>query len=210
LISLGVENLSDKELLAILFRTGRTGKDVLEISQDILQKHKMEKLLQLNYQQLIQIKGIDISKACTLLASFEITKRAMLINENELPIVRSARDAVAHLGNIRSKKRENFVALYLNARNQLIHKEIISIGTLNSSLVHPREVFEVAIRKLTAQIIIAHNHPSGDKSPSNGDNEVTKRIKEAGKILGIELIDHIVLTANDFFSFREEGLMEFS
>ena len=102
-------------------------------------------------------------------------------------------------------KKEYFIALYLNTRNQLIHQEIISIGSLNSGIVHPREVFEPAVKHLAAQVILVHNHPSGDPSPSEDDLLVTKRLIEAGKILGIEIIDHIIITSNQYLSMKEKG-----
>ena len=106
---------------------------------------------------------------------------------------------------IRENKKENFIVLYLDARNRLIYKETVSIGTLNANLIHPREVFEPAVRNLAAQIIIAHNHPSGDPEPSEDDLVITKKLTEAGKILGIEVIDHIVVAKTSFFSFKEKG-----
>lgn len=200
LIEKGVGGLRSDELLAILLRTGREGRSVLEIASDILKKYPMKKLLSLSYKDLIKIKGIDSSKACTLLASFELTKRALEVEDNNLPKIHSAKDAVSHLQEIRKAKREHFVALYLDARNQLIHKEIISVGTLNTNLVHPREVLKPALEHLAANIIVAHNHPSGDPNPSDDDREVTERLKKAGELMGIELVDSLVVIENEFKS----------
>lgn len=207
LIEKGPANLKDKELLAILLGTGREGKSVLEIAQEILAKHPMKNLLILDYEKLSKIKGIGPSKACSLLAAFELTKRALEVEDNNLPTINSAKDAVAQLQELRAAKKEHFVVLYLNARNQLIHKETISIGTLNASLVHPREIFEPAIKNLASQIIIAHNHPSGNLSPSEEDIKVTKRLFGTGELLGIEVLDHLIITENEHCSLKERAIL---
>ncbi|MEA3450117.1 MAG: DNA repair protein RadC [Patescibacteria group bacterium] len=194
----GPTGLRDKELLAIILRVGYTGKNVIEVSQEILRKFPMKKLLAMSYDDLIKIKGIDSGKACSLLSAFELTKRAMDKEDNNLPFINSAKDTVAQLQELRTAKKEHFVVLYLNARNQLIHKETISIGTLNASLVHPREVFKPAIECLAASIIVAHNHPSGGCEPSEADNELTQRLIDASKIMGIEFVDHIIITEKDY------------
>ena len=160
LIERGPENLKNHELLAILLGTGRAGRSVLEVAQEIIRKHPMKKLLALDYEGMSKVKGIGPAKACSLLAAFELTKRALEVEDNNLPTINSAKDAVAQLQELRTAKKEHFVVLYLNARNQLIHKETISIGTLNANLVHPREVFKPAIDYLATSIIISHNHPS--------------------------------------------------
>lgn len=203
----GVECLRDYELMAVLLRTGLKGKNVLEISKEILKKFPTKKLLALDLENLSKIKGIGTGKACLLLAAFELTKRALEVEDNNLPVISSAKDAVAQLQELRTAKKEHFVVLYLNARNQLICKEIISVGTLNANLVHPREVFKPGIDYLAASIIIAHNHPSGGVEPSDNDLTTTGRLKEAGIIMGIEVIDHIILTKNSFFSLKEKNMM---
>lgn len=207
LIEKGATALKDKELLAILLGTGRAGKNVIEVAAEILEKHKMKKLLALSYSEMAKIKGIGPAKATALLAAFEITKRALAVEDNNLPMINSAKDAVAQLQELRSAKKEHFIVLYLNARNQLIFKETISVGTLNASLIHPREVFEPAVRYLAAQVVIAHNHPAGDPSPSQEDLELTKQLVDAGKLLGIELKDHVVVSKTNFFSFADHKLL---
>ncbi|HBI17486.1 MAG TPA: hypothetical protein DDY52_05090 [Candidatus Moranbacteria bacterium] len=203
----GVECLRDYELMAILLRTGLKGKNVLEISKEILKKFPTKKLLALDLENLSKVKGIGTGKACLLLSAFELTKRALEVEDNNLPVISSAKDAVAQLQELRTAKKENFVVLYLNARNQLICKEIISVGTLNANLVHPREVFKPAIDNFAASIIIAHNHPSGGAEPSDNDLSTTNRLKEAGKIMGIELLDHIIITKTSFFSLKEKKMI---
>ena len=207
LIEKGVENLRDSELMAILLRTGVAGKNVMQVSREILKKFPTKNLLALDFENLSKIKGIGPGKACLLLAAFELTKRALEVEDNNLPTINSAKDAVAQLQELRTAKKEHFVVLYLNARNQLIHKETVSIGTLNASLIHPREVFKPAIDNLAASIIIAHNHPSGSAEPSEDDLEITKRLKDAGKILGIEIVDHVIIAKNSSMNFKEKGLL---
>jgi DNA repair protein RadC len=207
LIEKGAENLRDSELMAILLRTGTKGKDVMKVSREVLRKNPTKNLLALNFKDLAKIKGIGPGKACLLLAAFELTKRALEVEDNNLPTIISAKDAVAQLQELRTMKKEHFVVLYLNARNQLIHKETVSIGTLNASLIHPREVFKSAIDHLAASVILAHNHPSGSAEPSEDDLEVTKRLKEAGRILGIEVLDHVIITKNAYSSLKEKKLL---
>lgn len=207
LIAKGAENLKDSELLAILLRTGTTGKNVIEIASQILSKYSKKRLLQMTFDDLSKISGIDSAKATTLLAAFELSKRALEVNDTNLPVINTAKDAAAQLTDMRDLKKEHFVVLYLNAKNQLVHKETISMGTLNANLVHPREVFEPALKYSAAQIIAAHNHPSGDPKPSDDDLELTKRLTEAGKMMGIEIMDHIIISKNSHFSFKEEKMI---
>jgi len=198
LIEKGAVNLKNKELLAILLGTGREGKNVIEVAEEILRKFPMKKLLALGYEQMSKVKGIGPAKACTILAAIEITKRALEVEDNNLSTISNAKDAVAQLQELRTAKKEHFVVLYLNARNQLIHKETISVGTLNANLVHPREVFKPAIEHLAASVILAHNHPSGEPHGSEEDLEMTKKLVEAGKLLGIEVVDHLIITESGF------------
>lgn len=198
LIEKGAENLRDNELMAILLRTGTAGKNVMKVSGEILSKFPKKKLLSLDFETLSKIKGIGPGKSCLLLAAFELTKRALEVEDNNLPNISSNRDAVAQLQELRTAKKEHFVVLYLNARNQLVHKETVSIGTLNANLVHPREVFKPAIDCLAASVIIAHNHPGGGTEPSEEDLLLTLRLKEAGKIMGIEVIKHLIITNKDY------------
>jgi len=198
LIFKGPENLKDEELLAILLGTGIKGKNVIEIAKQILRKHSKKRLLKLDYKELSEIKGVGSAKACTILAAQELVKRALDVEDNNLPTINNAKDAVAQLQKLRNAKKEHFVVLYLNARNQLIHEETISIGTLNANLVHPREVFYPAIEHLAASIIVAHNHPSGDVEASEEDLDLTRRIKRAGDIIGIEVIQHIIISNNNY------------
>jgi len=207
LVAKGAENLKDSELLAILLRTGKAGKNVIEIASQILTKHSKKRLLQMTYQDLVKIGGIDSAKATTLLAAFELSKRALEVNDTNLPTINDAKDAVAQLADLRDLKKEHLVALYINARNKLIHRDLVSVGTLNANLVHPREVFEPAIARASAQVIVAHNHPSGDPEPSEDDLIITKKLVDGGKLLDIELIDHIIITKTGYLSFKDKKLI---
>ncbi len=200
LIEKGVTSLKDSELMAILLRTGIEGKDVLKVSEEILEKFPKKNLLSLNFENLSGIKGIGPGKACLLLSAFELTKRALEVEDNNLPTVNCVKDAVAQLQELRNAKKEHFVVLLLDARDRLIHKETISIGTIDASMVHPREVFKPAIDFLAASVIVAHNHPSGDASPSESDIILTKKLINAGKVLSIDIVDHIIMTNNSWIS----------
>ena len=165
-------------------------------------------MLGLNFDQFKKINGIGPAKATQILAAFEFAGRVLEVDSsNTLPIVQTTKDIIAQISFLREHKKENFVVLYLNSRNELLNKETISVGTLNASLVHPREVFEPAARIFAAQIILAHNHPSGDSEPSEDDLDLTKRMVEAGKILGIEVIDHVIISNLNSFSFKEKKLI---
>ena len=207
LIAKGPANLKDEELLAILLRTGREGKNVLELARQVLTKYPKKRLLKMQYEDLIKIKGINSAKACTILAAIELVKRALEKGEETLPIIRSTKDVIAQAVYMRDKTREHLMTIYLNARNEMIFKKPMFIGTLNANLVHPREIFQEALKQNAASVILVHNHPSGDPEPSQDDLEITKRILEAGKIMGIDVLDHVIITKNKIFSFKEKKLI---
>lgn len=200
----GPNKLTDAELLAIILGTGSKGVNVVELSRRILKKFKGEKLAKANLKELENTFGLGKAKACEIIACFEIGKR--LLQGKKAILILSPKQVWEELKDIRNSKKEHFVVFYLDTRSQLIKKEIISIGILNTNLVHPREVFEPAIKNSVAQVIVAHNHPSGDTEPSEDDLKVTRRLVQAGKILGIEIIDHVIVTKDSFSSLREEGL----
>ena len=201
LSELGEKALKDYELLAILLRTGYQGKSVLDIAKRILKKFSLEKLSQLDFKKLSSLKGVGKSRAATIISAFSLGRR---INNNQKSIkINSAEDAVKVLSFIKDKKREYFVSLYLNAGNELIAQEIISIGTIDTGLVHPREVFYPAIKHKAVAIIVAHNHPSGKTIPSRHDIEITKTLARAGEILNINLLDHIIVTSNSYINLKK-------
>lgn len=205
LIRYGPGKLSNSELLAILLGTGTKGVNVIELSNKILKKFTSNDLTKAGIKELKDTFGLGEAKACGIVACFELGKR--LLKEKKSELILSPEDVWDQLKDIRDHKKEHFVIFYLDTRNQEICREIISIGTLNESLVHPREVFEPAIRNSAAQIIIAHNHPSGNPDPSEEDIKITAKLVEAGKLLGIELFDHIIVTKDNFFSMSKEKLL---
>ncbi|MBT4497458.1 MAG: DNA repair protein RadC [Gemmatimonadetes bacterium] len=203
----GTEALKDQELLAILLGTGYRGQNVLELAHAILDVHPKEALMEMDLKQLSRLKGVGKAKGCLLIAAFELGRRALQKGLGARPVISTPGDTVPLLADIRDQRREFFLCMYLNARNQLIHKEVISIGSLSASIVHPREVFQVGVANSAASIILAHNHPSGDVSPSKDDVELTRRLVKAGEIMGIEILDHIIISTLDFLSLKERGLM---
>ncbi|MSS72928.1 MAG: JAB domain-containing protein [Candidatus Latescibacteria bacterium] len=201
----GPEALKDEELLAILLGTGYEGKNVLEVSKAILRKHPKEKLLDLTFETLTSIKGIGGAKASILMAGFELAKRALNRGIGILPTISKPADVLPLVVDLREKRKEHFVALLLNARNQVLHREDVSVGSLNASLVHPREVFAPAVERAAA-VILVHNHPSGDVTPSRDDLDLTDRLVKAGQIMGIDVLDHLIVGKQAFLSFKERGL----
>ena len=207
LLEKGPENLKDEELLAILLRTGTKEKNVLNLARQILRKFSKKKFLKLKYQDLIKIKGVNSAKATTILAAIELTKRILGVGEETLPKIESVKDVVAQFSYLREKQREHLAAIYLNARNEVIFKKHLFVGTLDSSICHPREIFKYALEKNAASVILIHNHPSGDPEPCQADLEITKRIVEAGKIMGIDVLDHVIITKTKALSFKERKLI---
>jgi DNA repair protein RadC len=203
LIKKGVNALKDYELLAVLLGSGVQGKDVITLSSEIIKLFEKD-FENINLEKLLTIHGLGLAKASQILSSIELSKR-YLIKQNKK--ITSAKDVYDELKEYHNKQQEYFLCLYLDGANHLIQTKVITIGILNQSLVHPREVFSYAIEKRCASIIVAHNHPSGILEASNEDINVTKRLKESGKILGIELLDHLIITKDGYFSFKEEDLL---
>jgi len=205
LIWYGPDGLSNSELLAILLRSGNKGENVISLSNRVLKRYKAENLPVLTYGELKSCPGLGAAKACEIIACFELGKR--LLKGKAAGLYLKPEDVWQELKDIREHKKEHFIIFYLDSRNQEIKREIISVGSLNANLVHPREVFEPAVKHLAAQVILAHNHPSGNPEPSEDDLTLNRRLVEAGQILGIEVVDHIIIARNGFLSFKEKGLM---
>ncbi len=205
LVKYGPGKLKDDELLAILLRTGPKGSGVMELSKKLLKEFKGVSLANAGVKDLVKIKGLGEAKACEIVAVFELGRR--LLKDKQAVLILSPREVWEQLKDIRESKKEHFVVFFLNTQNQEIQRETISVGTLNSSLIHPREVFEPAIKHLASHILIAHNHPSGSLEPSDEDLNVTKRLCESGKLLGIEVIDHVIVTSKGYMSFKEKNLL---
>ncbi len=193
----GAEALSDYELLMAIIGSGTQYADVTKLAREV-QKLLKEKGSGLAYEDLLSIKSLGPAKATNIMAGFELWRRQFEVSER--PIIDSPEKAVEQLSDIRDKKQEYFVCLTLDGANRLIAKRIITIGTLTSSLVHPREVFAEAITDRAASIIVAHNHPSGTLTPSSADSEVTQRLEEAGVVLGIKLVDHLIVSSSGHLS----------
>lgn len=202
---LGPDVLKDAELLAIILRTGYRGHGALEVAEAILAQHPLPGLLALPLERLRRLRGMGPTRAAALVAAAELLRRAHPENEAGLPVIRSAGDVAAQALELRGKKKEHLMAFFLNARHQLIAKEIISIGTLTASLAHPREIFAPAIGRAAAGVILAHNHPSGDPAPSEEDVRLTRRIAQAGHILGIDLLEHLIIAEAGCYSFKASG-----
>jgi len=201
----GPEKLSNSELLAILLRIGSKGLNVVELSRKILGKFSRNSLAKASFKDLKNTFGLGSAKACEIVACFELGRRFLQNKKSQIYL--TPKDVWNELKDIRDNKKEHFVIFFLDTRNQEIKREIISVGSLNANLVHPREVFEPAVRHLAAQIILAHNHPAGTPAPSQDDLEITKQLVDAGKILGIEIKDHVIVSKTNFFSFKEHKLL---
>jgi len=205
----GAEALSGQELLALVIGRGIPKKSVMNIAQELLAKFgNIKAISHATIEELSQIKGIGLAKAAQIKACFELGKREELEPESKGFDIKNPEAVVKAIRtSIKDKAKEHFKLILLNPRNKIIGISTISIGTLNASLVHPREVFKDAIMHSAASVILAHNHPSGDPEPSEDDLTITKRLTEAGKILGVEVIDHIIVGKNSFFSFKEKALV---
>ncbi|MEC1374659.1 DNA repair protein RadC [Heyndrickxia sp. FSL K6-6286] len=209
LVKHGARSLSNQELLAILLRTGTKDESVIQMANRVLQAFDGLRLLkEASLEEIMKIKGIGFAKAVQILATIEIGRRIGNLTYNDRYIIRSPEDAANYVMNdMRFLSQEHFVCIYLSTKNQVIHQQTIFIGSLNASIVHPREVFKEAFRRSAASIICIHNHPSGDPGPSREDIEVTKRLVECGKIIGIEILDHLIIGDKKFVSLKEKGYL---
>ncbi|MBI5573191.1 MAG: DNA repair protein RadC [Elusimicrobia bacterium] len=200
----GVSSLKDEELLAIILGTGYKGKNVLQLSKEILKNYPTGDFIQLPISKLKAIKGFGSAKASVIAAAVELVKRGL---DKNVVAIKKPTDVLPYTLDIRDRKREHFVVFYLNARNEILKRDFVSIGTLNASLVHPREVFKPAIEHSAASVIFVHNHPSGDTTPSEDDIKLTKRLIAAADILGIEILDHIIISKTDYLSMKSKNLI---
>ena len=210
LLYLGAESLTNSELLAIILRSGVRGENVISLSQRILSKlGGLYGILDVSYEDMISIKGIKNTKASQILALSELVRRiGTLKSKQDRIFINSPKDVAKMLmREMTGINQEILKVIVLNVKNQVIRVRDTFKGSLNTSIVHPREIFCEAIKIGGASIIICHNHPSGDPTPSNEDINITLRIKESGKILGIQLIDHIIIGNNKFISLKEKGII---
>jgi DNA repair protein RadC len=201
MLSFGAESLSNAELLAIILRVGSKNENVIEMSQKILSKYPVEKLSDPSIKELCNIKGIGEAKALQIKAIFELNKRSVC---KKIVKISSPKNVFEYFSFIFNKKQENFYILCLDSKNQIISHKLIAIGTLDSVIIHPREVFKEAIKESAQNIILVHNHPSGDPTPSLADKEITKKLETASQTIGIGLLDHIIIGKDKWFSFDNE------
>jgi len=209
LLAFGASHLSNQELISILIGSGTKEASALDLSNRVLMHFEGIRLLaDATIEELTSIRGIGEAKGVSILAAIEIGKRLNQQRPEEKYIIRSPEDGADYvMEEMRHLKQEHFVALFLNTKNQVIHQQTIFIGSLNASIVHPREVFREAVKRSAATIICVHNHPSGDPTPSQEDIHVTRRLVESGKIMGIELLDHIIIGDRKFISLKEKGYL---
>lgn len=209
LLRYGPEVLSNGELLAIILRTGTKDEDVITLSNRILSlSNGLNGLLNFSVEDLIDLRGIGKAKAVELLALGEISKRFKAFKSGDNIKITSPKDvADLVMERMRHLNQEYLKVVMLNTKNMVIYEKDVSVGNLNSSIVHPREVFCDAIKKSSASIVICHNHPSGDPTPSNEDINITKRLVECGCVLGIEVLDHIIIGNGTYTSLKEKCLL---
>ena len=209
LIKYGVSSLSNEELLSIILSTGYKSRSCKEVSIDILKYFEsINNMRNASINNLSKIKGVGISKACNILASIELGRRVFINNDINYKI-KSSDDVYNYIkGDIEYNKQEYFYAIYLDNKNKVLEKRLLFIGTINKSLVHPREVFKYAYLSSASSIIIVHNHPSGDTTHSLEDKNITEALVELGKINKIPVLDHIIIGINNYYSFSENNSLK--
>ncbi len=206
----GAQSLTDAELIAILLRTGKKGKSVIDLAREIIKENgNLAMLASKPISALTGNSGIGKDKAATLLAAFEISRRIQSQSKwfSDRQVTSPKDIAEIFIPLLRDELKEKFIIICLNSANKIIKFETISVGSLNSSVVHAREIFKTAIEYSSASIILLHNHPSGNKEPSNEDIAITKKLVEAGKIIDIPVFDHIIIAGNSYSSFVEKRLI---
>jgi DNA repair protein RadC len=204
----GVSYLSDSELLAIILGRGNKEENAIDISNRVLKSHNFDKLSNLSFQELKREFKNQVP-AMKIMAMYEVFRRTnKLCKKGFKPKINNAQDVFNYYSDeLENKKKEQFYALFLNTKNQIIGEELISVGTLNNSIIHPREVFNPAIKASANSLILIHNHPSGDVKPSKEDIDITKKLENAGSLLGISVVDHVIVGKNSYLSFKDQDLL---
>ncbi len=209
LLNVGKENISDKELISIILKTGLKGKNVNDLSIDLLREYKLSDLKEVSINDLMKIKGIGKTKAIELVAAIELGKRVFFKEENKkvrLDTPKLIWEDSKYL--FTGKKQEYFYCYYFDSKQNLIERKLLFIGTLNTSVTHPREIFKEAYKLSASSIICLHNHPSNDVTPSKQDIDFTKKLIETGNIQGIPILDHIIVSDSNFYSFYEHNIKD--
>jgi len=204
----GAEALSNAELLAIILQKGTRNENVIDMSNRLISKFSIDKLSECTLSELKTIPGIGEAKATQIVALFELTKRVKggVICEK---VINNSEDIAKHyMEKLKDKKKEYFIAVFLDSKNKVIKDEVISIGTLNVSIVHPRELFKEAIKNSANSLILVHNHPSGDILPSDTDLHITKELENVGKMLQLNLLDHIIVSDKEYYSFKDKNWID--
>ncbi|MDW4115793.1 DNA repair protein RadC [Staphylococcus saprophyticus] len=210
MLNYGASHLSHAELLAILINTGRKGYSSLDIANELLKSIvNLKELKHLSINDLNKIKGVGLYKALTLKAAFELGERMHYGSVDDKIQINNPKDAADFMmGKMEHLTQEKFIALFLNSKNIIIKQKTIFMGTLNSAIVHPREIYSEAVKCASNAIIVLHNHPSGDTTPSLEDIKTTDRLRECGDILGIQLLDHVIIGDHTYLSMVEEGYFD--
>jgi len=208
LLEKGAWALSNAELLAILLRTGTKNVPVNRLAEQLLAKYDVTGLASISPQELSQTSGIGLVKAVTVVAGIELGRRLSNKEPGERPVIKTPKDAAdLMMGELRYQPKEHFIALLLSTKNHVITRAIISVGSLSASIVHPRELFKAAISYSAAAVILVHNHPSGDPAPSQEDITLTRQLVEAGNLLSIAVLDHVIIGDGKYVSFKEHGII---
>ncbi len=212
LLASGAASLSDVELLAILLRTGTRTQSVLHVAEEVLAKYRDRGLVSVVHMapaELAEVKGIGQAKAATILAAVELGRRLASKAAEKFETIHGPEDVAAYaMPHFRYELREHFAVMLLDTKNHVLGMPTVSVGSLSASIVHPREVFRVAIQQAAASIILLHNHPSGDPSPSQEDIAVTEQLIKVGKIMDLPVLDHIIIGDNKFISLKEQGMVK--
>ena len=211
LLLLGAEMLTDLELISLLLAKGSEDKNSMELAGELLNEAgSLRELRMMSLEEMSQIKGISADKGARVLAGLELGKRASLEDKRFMPLINSTLDVLELMADeMRSLENETVKLLLLNSKHRLIHITTISLGGVNYSSAHPREVYKAAVKFASSGLILVHNHPSGDFLPSEQDITITRRLVEAGEIMGIPLLDHIIIAETGYYSFSEENIIKY-
>lgn len=208
LIKVGAKGLSDQELLAIVLRTGTRDRPVKDLAQDVLNQFEtLYELKMASLEELQAVKGIGEVKGIEILAVLELGQRLTQAKQPKFGQITGSKElGEMMIGELKDLQQEHLIGIFLNNRNEIIRKETLFIGSLNQSIAHPREIFRAAVKYSAARIVLVHNHPSGDVKPSTQDIMFTDRVMESGRMLGIDVIDHLIVGHETYFSIKESGL----